>query len=344
MEQLFLFSFILSLRGFMSIENESIENRKTILILGINSFVGSNLAEFLKKDFRVVGTYFQRNIPQQGILTLPCNVLNKEEVQLVMYAFKPDIVLYCVGLTSLRACFESPNLCDALNSAGLYNVTELAPRYGARVVFFSSHYVFSGENKNYSEMDNPDVSTHYGKALASSEFYLQKSSLNYLIFRCCKMYGRGISSLKNPFFEALQKNFKNNSTVIYDDTVKQGFLDVYYLAMVLKMCIDKNISNRLLHFSSQDVITYFDYAKLYCEVFGESEGLVSKGKWSVPALKGAPYAENPNFKLDVLNMEGVLKIKMPTVKESLEFTYARFHGEKRTVKTSSLKGDGISFI
>lgn len=318
--------------------------RKTVLILGINSFVGSNIAEFLKNDYRVVGTYYRKNIPQQGVLTLPCNVLNKEEVQLVMYAFKPDFVLYCVGLTSLKQCLDTPNICDALNSAGLYNVTELAPRYGARVVYFSSQYVFSGENKNYSEMDNPDVVTNYGKALASSEFYLQKSSLNYLIFRCCRMYGRGVSPIKFPFFENMQKSLKENQNIVMDDSIRMGFLDVYYLAMVLKMCIDKNVSNRLLHFCSQDTMTHYEFSKTYCEVFHDSEGLISKGKWPIPTFKGAFAPENPNFKLDILNIEGVLKIKMPTIKESLEFTYSRFHGEKVIGKVSSNKGDGISYI
>lgn len=320
------------------------ERRKTILIIGINSFVGSNLAEFLKNDYRVVGTYFSKSIPQQGILTLPCNVLSKEEVQLVMYAFKPDFVVYCVGLTSLKMCQDMPNMCDALNSAGLYNITEIAPRYGARVIYFSSQFVFSGESKTYSEMDNPDVKTYYGKAIASSEFYLQKSSLNYLIFRCGRVYGRGISSLRNSFFEQLQKNIKDNISDVYDDYLKQGFLDVYYLATVLKLCIEQNVSNRLLHFCSQDVLTHYEFAKIYCEIFGESDGLIGKGKWPIPTLKGTQSIESPSFKLDVINIEGVLKIKMPTVRESLEFTYKRFNGEKRIGKTIKNKGEGVSFI
>ena len=54
--------------------------------------------------------------------------------------------------------------------------------------------------------------------------------------------------------------------------------------------------------------------------------------------------ENPNFKLDVVNAEGVLKIKMPTIRESLEFTYNRLHGEKVVGKLVRNRGDGISFI
>lgn len=323
------------------------DKRKTILILGVNSFVGSNLAEFFRKDYRVVGTYHKKHHPLPGILTLPCDVLNKDEVQLVLYAFKPDFVLYCAGLVSLKECSEKPNVSDALNTAGLYNVAELAPRYGARIVYFSSQFVFAGTNKNYTEIDNPDVITQYGKSQASAEFYLQKSSLNYLIFRCCKLYGRGLTPLRNTTFELMQKNIKNNKAAIYDDFVHQGFVDIYYLGMILKMCIDKNVTNRLVQFSSQDTMTYYEFAKLYCEVFNESDGLVNVGKWHFPIAKGAnteKLEEHLRYKLDVLNIESLLKIKMPTIKESMEFTYKRFNGIKVVSKSITNKGDGVSYI
>ena len=327
--------------------NSAQDKRKTILIIGINSFLGSNLAEFFRKDYRVVGTYHKKNIQLPGILALPCDVLNKDEVQLVLYAFKPDIVLYCVGLTSLRDCADMPNASDALNSAGLFNVAEIAPRYGARIVYFSSQFVFSGANKNYNEMDNADVITQYGKSQASSEFYLQKSSLNYLIIRCSKLYGRGVSPLRDSWFEQLQRNLKNNAGAAYDDFIHQGFVDVYYLGMILKMCIDKNVANRLVHFSSQDTMTYYEFAKLYAEIFNESDGLINKGKWHLPILKSTSVErvdEHLHYKIDVLNIEGLLKIKMPTIRESLEFTLKRLNGNRNPVKGIVNKGEGLSFI
>jgi dTDP-4-dehydrorhamnose reductase len=65
--------------------NTSADKRKTVLIIGVNSFVGSNLAEFFRKDYRVVGTYHKKNHPLPGILTLPCDVLNKEEVSTLRF-------------------------------------------------------------------------------------------------------------------------------------------------------------------------------------------------------------------------------------------------------------------
>jgi len=327
----------------MNDSKEIIKKKETILIIGINSFVGSNLAEFFKSEFRVVGTYHHKYIPIKGVLSLPCNVLSKEELQLVMYAFKPDIVIYAVGLTGLAQCQASPNTCDALNSSGLFNITELAPRYGARVIYLSSQYVFSGENRKYNEMDNPDVLTHYGKAIASSEFYLQKSSLNYLVIRCCPLYGRGINPLRSNFFEVMQKKLLLGESMLFDDFLSQGFIDIYYLAFVLKMCIQKNVSNRLLHFSTQDIVTTYRFFEEYCQVFGASEGLGRKGKWPFPALKGVSVPERQNYHLDILNIEGLLKIKMPTVRESLELTYARMHG-KENLKLKSSSSDEIKFI
>ena len=55
--------------------------RKTVLIIGASSFVGSNLLESLKEDYRVVGTYYQTPVDVSGILSLPCDVLRKEAVQ-----------------------------------------------------------------------------------------------------------------------------------------------------------------------------------------------------------------------------------------------------------------------
>lgn len=323
------------------------KNKKTILIFGLTSMVGSNLAEFFSKDFRVVGTYYRKPISLPGVLALPCNVLNKDEVQLVLYAFKPDFVIYCVGFTGLKDCNDNPNISDALNSGGLFNVAEMAPRYGARVIYLSSQYVFAGENRAFNEMDNPDVTTQYGKSQASSEFYLQKSSLNYLIVRCCRLYGRGISPIRDSFFEAMQKKIKNNQSAIYDDFVHTGFIDVYYLAMVLKICFERNISNRVLQFSTQDIMTNYEFAKTYAEIFGESDGLINKGKWFFPILKTVTLnrsSEHHYFKMDILNIEGVLRLKLPTIRESLLFTYKRFKGVDKTKASSTKKGEGISFI
>ena len=174
---------------------------KTVLIFGVSSFVGSNIAEFIKDDFKVVGTYHRNKVEIDGVLSIPCDILKKEQVRLTMMAFKPDVAIYCVGNASIKYCSDNPEVSDALNTGGLVNVIDFSQRYKTQVCLISTGNVFSGDKESYSEMDIPDPSTMYGKQMASSEFYLQKKNcLNYLIFRCCRLYGHSFRSSIRKYF------------------------------------------------------------------------------------------------------------------------------------------------
>jgi dTDP-4-dehydrorhamnose reductase len=328
----------------MAEEEDRVNDQKTVMIVGVCSFLGSNLANLLKKDFKVVGTYHKVKFMIPGVLTLPCDVLVKEEVQLVIFAMKPDYVIYCVGVPSLTMCAKYEKLADALNTSGLFNVTEYCQRYKAQICYLSSAYVFNGQKKSYIEMELPDAISTYGHSMAAGEFYLQKSSLNYVIFRCCNFYGRGIDRDGLTPFEKMQKKLVTNQSFIMDDYVNLGFLDVYYLALILKMCFKKGVMNRLFQVCSSDMMTHYQFAQTYANIFGESVGQIAKGKWHFPFKSRTidSIEDEMFYKLDVSNIEGFLNIQMPSIEESLRFSFRNFHGvEHRSEKS---KGEGVSFI
>ncbi len=318
--------------------------KKTILIFGISSFLGSNLAEFLKKDFRVVGTYYKTSISLPSVLTIPCDVLSKESVQLALYTSKPDYTIYCIGVNSVKASAEAEGLADALNTSGLFNVGEMCQRYKSQIIYISQDFVFSGENKDYIEMDIPDSATILGKTKSSGEFYIQKNSLNYMIFRTCHLYGRHINPSKRTFFENLQWNMQTTSPQSFDCYVKQGYLDVYYLCLIIKLSIERRAQNRLIHVCSQDIMTRYDFAKLYCQIFQEPSNRVAKGRWALPLTKLRDGTEEFwYYKLSCENLEAFLNIDMPTIEESLDLTLRRLNGSKEVSRKKN-QGGTISFI
>jgi dTDP-4-dehydrorhamnose reductase len=334
----------------IAMSDQIIPKRKTIMIFGISSFVGSSLAEFFKKDYRVVGTFFDHPVSIPGVLCLPCDVLAKEEVQLVMFTVKPDYAIYCAGMSSVIDCALDERKADAINTSGLFNVSEFSQRYKAQVIYLSSSFVFAGEDKQYLEVDIPDANTVYGKTLAAAEFYIQKTSLNYLVFRVSKLYGRHILPSSETWFEKCERYLHKKDEMAVDDYVSVGFLDVNYLALIIRICIEKKITNRLFQVSSTDILTHYEFAKTYAEVFGEDSNFISKAKWSYPvtaspATSNAPSDGELVFRLDLSNVEGFLGIKLPTVKESLEFTFRRFKGvSKKGGGRQATKGGGITFI
>lgn len=321
------------------------EIKKTVLIFGVSSFLGSNLAENLRDEYRVIGTYFETPVNIDGIFSIKCDIHSKDMCQKIVFLFKPDITIYAVGLTDLDSCQEYPKVADALNTAGVFNASMASERYHSKFIYFSSCYIFSGENTLLRENDTPMPSSVYGNTVASSEFYIQKSCLNYIILRCCPIFGRSYNSNDLKWVEAIERNEFLGERIICDTKVKTGFLDVYTISEVLKAVLNKNVTNRLLQVTSKNTLNRYDFAKNYIETFGGNTGLLAKGDWKFPQTENQlalqSIGEELNFEMDRSNLEEELGIEMPTVEESIAKYKTKLTGK---VKTKKMDNVGITFI
>ena len=323
------------------------EKKKTILIFGMSSYVGSNLANELKKKYRVVGTYYSRQINIPGTLAIHCDILSRDMVQMVIFMFKPDITIYCVGLNSIESCHKHEKLAEILNSSGLYNVSNFSERYRAKLIYFSSHYVFAGENKLYSERDTPLPNTIFGRTKVSAEFFIQKSSLNYVIFRCCNLIGRSYNPLQLTFLEALQRKMHRQETCDCDGRVRMGFLPISFIFELVEKVIQQDITNRLFQVCSRDIMSYFDLAKLYCKVFSVNESLIMKKDWSFPEeiTNMSEYNADQNlyYHMDCFNLQSFILREAPSIEEGLVQTFLSFGGKKGKSKMVK-KSTGVTYI
>lgn len=304
--------------------------RKTVLIVGASSFLGSNLVESLREEFRVITTYHQTPISFPGVLSLPCDIHNKDRVTRILQTIRPQVTIYAAGLSSIAACNANPKLADAMNSAGLINVCSAAERMSSKFIFFSSSFVLGGEDLVYKESDTPFPTTTFGSTLASSEFYVQKSCLNYIIFRCCPLYGRAYHPKRRNWFESLERAMAQGAPVTMDDHVLHGHLDVQLIAKLVRLAIQQNVTNRLLQISSKDVLSRYDFAKLYCQIFKKDENLVTRGQWDLPIdsnqARIAKTLSKYNYKMDLKNAEEFFNFRFPTIEESLSGTRKRLAG------------------
>lgn len=299
--------------------------KKTVLIIGITSFVGSNLAEILQEKYHVVGTYFRQQSPLPSSYTLlKLNVLNKDEVKRAITYFRPDYVIYAVGMSSLTQAKSHGKEAEALNASGAINCLNVSERLGALFIYFSSAFVLSGDDKLYKESDTPYPLTAYGSSVSNAEFLIQRSSLHYLILRCPVLYGISYNTSKPNILELIQRSVFEQKTLKLDDQVQVGFLDVQLVARFLMILLEKNIVNRLLQISSKDHLTFFKFAQKYSQVFKVSNSSFEVHNSALPV--DSKQAVGPfSFKMDVANAESRVGIKMPTIGESLEFTAKRFN-------------------
>jgi dTDP-4-dehydrorhamnose reductase len=300
--------------------------KKTILIFGVSSFVGSNLVELLKDDFRIIGTYFKTPVAISGMTCIPCDVLKKEYVSSLVAHFRPDIVIYSVGVSSLRKSQSFSKLSDSLNSSGAVNCLTATDRFNAKFIYFSSAFVLSGNDNYPREGETPLPTNAYGLSLSSTEFYIQRSCLNYVILRCSDLYGRSYHPQRNHWFEYLEHALAKGERISVDDTVHTGFLDIQIMVKILKVILVKNVSNRLLHVSSKDFMTRYDFAKIYAKTFKKDESLIVKGSSHFPGISDVTSeASKLYFRLDTTNLEELLNTTLPTVEESIAVTFKKLH-------------------
>lgn len=297
--------------------------KKTILIFGVSSFVGSNLIEMLKDEYRIIGTYHKTPVSIPGVTCIPCDVLKKDYVSNITARFRPDLTIYAVGLSSLKECQLSPKVADALNSVGAINCCASSERYGSKFIYLSSGYVLSGNDTVYREGETPFPNTIYGNSLSSTEFYIQRSCLNYLILRCCPLYGRSYNPSHSTWFENLQLSFAKGEPILADDSVYTGFMDVQIMIRILKATLANNITNRLLHVSSKDFMTRYEFALLYAKIFKKDESLVQRINGKFPVDKNKDENQSYYYRLDTSNIEEFLNAKMPKIEDSLQLTYKR---------------------
>ena len=243
-----------------------------------------------------------------------------------MLTFNPDVVIYAAGAPGINECAENEDYAEALNTGGLVNVLDFTHRCNSQLFFISTAHVFSGNNKIFSELDRPDPNTVYGKTMAGAEFYIHKNCLNYKILRVCKLYGRS-NGYRETFFEKMQRSFLRGEARIYDSKIKFGFLDINYLGFIIKELLNFEVKNRIFQLSSSDVMTLHEFAKTYADIFTEEESLISSGKLRFPVTKDfTSSAEDIDhvYHIDNVNLEGFLDLKMPSIKESLIFTFKKF--------------------
>lgn len=294
------------------------------MIFGASSFVGSNLAQALKNDFRIIGTYHNTPVKIPGITCVPCDVLKKDYVTKLVGLFKPDFTVYAVGMTSLKECKLKPKHADALNSAGAINVCSASERSGAKFVLISSCYVLGGEDQIYREGDLPIPSTAYGNSLSAAEFYVQRSCLNYLILRCSPLYGRSFNPLRPNFFEVVLNSIAKNEQLQVDDNVYTGFLDVEIMAKVLKITLDSNVTNRLFQVSSSNSMTRYEFALEIAKALHRPSHTIQRASIPFPVESNAQKKSGKFFyKMDSFNLEDFLGTKMPSISESLILTGKR---------------------
>ncbi|KOP73428.1 dTDP-4-dehydrorhamnose reductase [Priestia megaterium] len=152
-----------------------------VLITGANGQLGKELVElFTEKGFEVYG--FGRD---------KMDITNQVQVQEIIGAVKPDIVIHSAAHTKVDLAESEPDQAFLINAYGTRNVAVAAEAVGAKLVYVSTDYVFDGTtNKPYNEFSPTSPLGVYGKSKLAGEQFVRDLHSKFFIVRTSWVYGK----------------------------------------------------------------------------------------------------------------------------------------------------------
>ena len=112
-----------------------------------------------------------------------------------------ELVFNCAAYNAVDRAEEDPQSALAVNARGAGNVARACRESGARLVHFSTNYVFGGSlDRPYVETDEPDPTNVYGHSKRDGEMRVQEELPTALVIRSSGLFGRGGSAIKGGSF------------------------------------------------------------------------------------------------------------------------------------------------
>lgn len=129
------------------------------------------------------------------------DITNKTLVSSYFELNKFDLVINCAAYTAVDKAEEEEDLAFIVNAEGTKNLVEACEQMGARLVHYSTDYVFDGRSKDpYTELDTPNPNSVYGASkLKGEEYILANQKVKSIILRTSWVY----SSYGNNFVKTM---------------------------------------------------------------------------------------------------------------------------------------------
>lgn len=156
---------------------------KKILVTGVNGQVGHALQQLFVNEKSLVSSVICLDRSQ-------LDLRNADEIRRVVQIIKPDLIVNPAAYTAVDKAETEPELAFAINSTAPQILAEEAEKIGAKLIHFSTDYVYSGSKLSaYVEDDVTEPLSVYGKSKLAGEEAIRTVGLPHLIFRTSWVYG-----------------------------------------------------------------------------------------------------------------------------------------------------------
>ncbi|HEX2022573.1 MAG TPA: lipopolysaccharide biosynthesis protein RfbH [Candidatus Thermoplasmatota archaeon] len=174
------------------------------LVVGASGLVGGALVAVLEREGFQVAAASRSRAGEKGVTM---DVRDAASVDAAFAKARPDVVFLAVNASGgVDACEKDPREAHAVNVDGTRHVAQAAKRAGARLVYYSTDYVFDGKGGPYGEDAPPNPVSVYGRTKAEAERIVRDADPDrHLVLRTTAVFGwdRGSKNFAMQVWEKL---------------------------------------------------------------------------------------------------------------------------------------------
>jgi dTDP-4-dehydrorhamnose reductase len=179
----------------------------------------------------------------------------------VIAAHAPEVIINCSAYTAVDACETHEREAFAVNSDGVAHIAQAARETNARVVHFSTDYVFDGlKTGPYIESDVPNPQSVYGKSKLEGDRRLAQALPDHIILRVAWLYGvHGQHFIKKIRERALQMQGTGKPLKVVTDEVGTPTYSMDVCRQTLKLLTTNHRGT--FHCTNEGFCTRFEFAR-----------------------------------------------------------------------------------
>jgi dTDP-4-dehydrorhamnose reductase len=218
-----------------------------IVIIGAGGRLGAALAREYREKFDVVGFTHAR-----------IDLADFDELEETVSRADFDLLINCAALTNVDLCEEQPDQAFRVNAGAPELLAQICTDKQARLIHFSTDYVFDGEKREpYVEDDPANPISVYGESKLQGEKLVLQAQDRHLVVRVSWVFGPDRPS----FIDAIIKRAREGDHV---DAIADKFSAPTYtrdIAQMLPRFFDVDVERGILHFANAGECSWQEYAQ-----------------------------------------------------------------------------------
>jgi len=260
--------------------------------------------------YEVVRLLESRGVECRGVDVADFDLTDAASVTKYIVEYQPTVVVHCAAYTNVDKAESQPEICTAVNGTGTVNIVRAAQLVGAKLVYISTDYVFSGAGDQPFEVDDPYGPRNvYGMSKVQGEDAVRSLMTRYFILRTSWVFGKNGKNFVRTMRRLGRE--KKELRVVCDQIGSPTYAKD--LARVICDLIPTS-KYGIYHVRNEGYLSWADFAEMIMKKSGLSCRIIPVPSSEYPTPARRPL--NSRLSAESLAQAGIAP--MPTVEDALE--------------------------